>query len=187
MELDKITMARVMEHTDAMVLKNIKSNDRLLDEVNLFMNKVKTTTTVRVPDFSSSSIGPGIPEKVFQGKTILIADDDMRNIFALSTALQSLDLSIEIAHDGREALTALDFRPEIDLVLMDVMMPGMDGYEAMKEIRKQHRFKQLPIIALTAKAMKSDRDKCISAGANDYISKPVAIDRLLSLIRVWLS
>jgi len=126
-------------------------------------------------------------EKVLKDKTILIVDDDMRNIFALSSALQSYDLTIEVAHNGKEALTKLDLKPDINLVLMDIMMPEMDGYEAMTEIRKQSRFKNLPIIALTAKAMKNDRDKCISSGANDYVSKPVDLDKLLSLIRVWLS
>ena len=184
MELDKSSMSRVLEHTDAMVLKNIKSNDRLLDEVNLFMNKLKTSAEVQVP---YAKVNSSIPEKIFKDKTILIADDDMRNIFALSSALQSFELSIEAAHNGKEALTMLENRPDIDLVLMDIMMPEMDGYQAMIEIRKQNRFKNLPIIALTAKAMKSDREKCISAGANDYISKPIDIEKLLSLIRVWLS
>ncbi|HXH99384.1 MAG TPA: response regulator [Sphingobacteriaceae bacterium] len=186
MELDKDSLARVMEHTDAMVLKNNKSNDRLLDEVNLFMNKVKSTESVKsspVP-FSGNS---GTLEKVLKDKTILIVDDDMRNIFALSSALQSYDLAIEVAHNGKEALSKLDSKPDINLVLMDIMMPEMDGYEAMIEIRKQNRFKDLPILALTAKAMKNDRDKCISAGANDYVSKPVDVEKLLSLIRVWLS
>ncbi|MDP2415305.1 response regulator [Daejeonella sp.] len=186
MELDKNSLARVMEHTDAMVLKNSKSNERLLDEVNLFMNKVKST----VPAYSSplpSTGNSSTLEKVLKDKTILIVDDDMRNIFALSSALQAYDLSIEVAHNGREALNKLDSKPDINLVLMDIMMPEMDGYEAMTEIRKQSRFKNLPIIALTAKAMKNDRDKCISSGANDYASKPVDVDKLLSLIRVWLS
>lgn len=187
MELDKTSMSRVLEHTDAMVLKNIKSNDRLLDEVNLFMNKLKSNVPVQSSALPSSGVTSSTPEKIFKDKTILIADDDMRNIFALSSALQAFDLSIEIAHSGKEALTKLDERPEIDLVLMDIMMPEMDGYQAMMEIRKQNRFKSLPIIALTAKAMKSDRDKCISAGANDYVSKPIDVEKLLSLIRVWLS
>jgi len=186
MELDKNSLARVMEHTDAMVLKNNKSNERLLDEVNLFMNKVKSTGPVHSSPLPSTENFSTL-EKVLKDKTILIVDDDMRNIFALSSALQSYDLTIEVAHNGKEALTKLDLKPDINLVLMDIMMPEMDGYEAMTEIRKQSRFKNLPIIALTAKAMKNDRDKCISSGANDYVSKPVDVDKLLSLIRVWLS
>ncbi|MNV66250.1 Polar-differentiation response regulator DivK [compost metagenome] len=126
-------------------------------------------------------------EKVLKDKTILITDDDMRNIFALSSALQLYDLKIVIANNGREALERLEESEQIDLVLMDIMMPEMDGYESMKAIRLQKRFAKLPIIALTAKAMKNDREKCIEAGANDYISKPVDMDKLLSMLRVWLS
>jgi CheY-like chemotaxis protein len=111
----------------------------------------------------------------------------MRNIFALSSALQVYDMNILIANNGREAITRLDEHSQIDVVLMDIMMPEMDGYEAMQEIRKERRFAKLPIIALTAKAMKNDREKCIEAGANDYISKPVDMDKLLSMLRVWLS
>lgn len=186
MELDKNSLARVMEHTDAMVLKNNKSNERLLDEVNLFMNKFRSTGSVQSSSLPSTG-NSGTLEKVLKDKVILIVDDDMRNIFALSSALQSYNLSIEVAHNGKEALSKLDSKPDISLVLMDIMMPEMDGYEAMTEIRKQNRFKNLPIIALTAKAMNNDSDKCISSGANDYVSKPIDVDKLLSLIRVWLS
>jgi CheY-like chemotaxis protein len=126
-------------------------------------------------------------EKVLKDKTILITDDDMRNIFALSSALQVYDIKIVIATNGREAIERLEDTPSIDLVLMDIMMPEMDGYEAMEIIRKNKDHKKLPIIALTAKAMKNDREKCIEAGANDYIAKPVDIDQLLSMLRVWLS
>ncbi len=111
----------------------------------------------------------------------------MRNIFALSSALQVYDINIVIANNGREALEKLEETETIDLVLMDIMMPEMDGYEAMRTIREQRKYKKLPIIALTAKAMKNDREKCIEAGANDYIAKPVDIDQLLSMLRVWLS
>ncbi|WP_423147316.1 response regulator [Rubrolithibacter danxiaensis] len=190
MELDQDRMARVMKHTHAMVLKNNKSNDRLLDEVNLFMNKVKSDN--KKSDFIPRSLPGGAKntatlESVLKNKSVLVVDDDMRNIFALTSALQAYDLQIEIANNGKEALQKLDEKPETDIVLMDIMMPEMDGYEAMGEIRKQSRFQKTPIIALTAKAMKNDRDKCIEAGANDYISKPVDIDKLLSLMRVWLS
>nr|WP_262497656.1 response regulator [Pedobacter nyackensis] len=126
-------------------------------------------------------------EKVLRDKTILITDDDMRNIFALSSALQAYDLKIVIANNGREAIEKLNAHEEIDLVLMDIMMPEMDGYEAMRAIRGKKNFAKLPLIALTAKAMKNDREKCIEAGANDYISKPVDMDKLLSMLRVWLS
>ncbi|RZK59341.1 MAG: response regulator [Pedobacter sp.] len=184
MELEKEQMYRIMRYSEAMVLKTDKSNDRLIDEVSLFMNKLNTkqkpTTVKEVKSLSTL-------EKALKDKTILVTDDDMRNIFALSTALQAYEMKIVIANNGREAIEKLDENPEIDLVLMDIMMPEMDGYEAMAAIRKEKKFSKLPIIALTAKAMKNDREKCIEAGANDYISKPVDIDKLLSMMRVWLS
>ncbi|WP_432710554.1 response regulator, partial [Pedobacter sp.] len=117
---------------------------------------------------------------------ILITDDDMRNVFALSSALQNYNLKIVMANNGQQALDKLQ-ENDIDLVLMDIMMPVMNGYEAMQAIREQPAFESLPIIALTAKAMKQDREKCIEAGASDYISKPVDLDKLLSMMRVWLS
>ncbi|WP_231634970.1 response regulator [Pedobacter sp. PACM 27299] len=185
MELDQEKMAHIMRYTDAMVLKSNKSNDRLIDEVSLFINKLKQDG----PAKPSTSKGKSVStmEKVLKDKTILITDDDMRNIFALSSALQVYDLKIVIATNGREALEKLEESDQIDLVLMDIMMPEMDGYEAMKAIRLEKRFAKLPIIALTAKAMKNDRERCIEAGANDYISKPVDMDKLLSMLRVWLS
>ena len=184
MELQKDQLEKIMHYSEAMVLKSSKSNDRLIDEVSLFMNKLKVEskkTTVKANKEVSTL------EKSFAGKKILVTDDDMRNIFALSTALQSYDMQIVIANNGREAIARLNEVEDIDLVLMDIMMPEMDGYEAMTLIRKEKNFATLPIIALTAKAMKNDREKCIEAGANDYISKPVDIDELLSMMRVWLS
>ncbi|MGX5689115.1 response regulator [Arcticibacter tournemirensis] len=189
MELDKETMHTVMKYTNAMVLKGGKSNHRLLDEVNLFMNKIKTV----VPRSGSSLADKPLKknnstmEKALKGKYVLVVDDDMRNIFALSSALQDFELKIEIANNGKEALQQLEEHPDIDIVLMDLMMPEMDGYEAIREIRKQYQYRDLPVIALTAKAMKNDREKCMEAGANDYISKPLDINKLLSMMRVWLS
>jgi len=126
-------------------------------------------------------------EAVFHAKTILLVDDDMRNLFALSKILKERGMEIIKAENGRSALEMLEKHPDIDMVLMDIMMPEMDGYEAMKQIRSNVKFKNLPVIALTAKAMKDDKQKCIDAGANDYITKPVEVERLLSLMRVWLS
>lgn len=190
MELDRDKMAHIMQYTEAMVLKTNKSNDRLLDEVSLFINKLQNAT----PSNNTSNTKPltvkkhaNTLEKALKDKTVLITDDDMRNIFALSSALQEYEIKIIIANNGIEALLKLEAHTEIDLVLMDIMMPEMDGYEAMKKIRAQKRLESLPIIALTAKAMKNDREKCIEAGANDYISKPVDVDKLLSMLRVWLS
>lgn len=184
MELQNDQMERIMHYSEAMVLKSNKSNDRLIDEVSLFMNKLKTDSVKSSVKINKEVTGT---EKSLFGKKILITDDDMRNIFALSTALQSYEMQIVIANNGREAIEKLDEVEGIDLVLMDIMMPEMDGYEAMTRIRKNKAFANLPIIALTAKAMKNDREKCIEAGANDYISKPVNIDQLLSMMRVWLS
>ena len=186
MELSDEKMAHIMKYTEAMVLKSNKSNDRLIDEVSLFMNKLKQDDKLTVQTQNKSK-GAATIEKALKDKTVLITDDDMRNIFALSSALQLYDMNIVIANNGREALERLAETEQIDLVLMDIMMPEMDGYEAMKAIRTEKRFAKLPIIALTAKAMKNDREKCIEAGANDYISKPVDMDKLLSMLRVWLS
>jgi CheY-like chemotaxis protein len=123
---------------------------------------------------------------VFEGRRILIVEDDARNVFALTSVLEPRGAKIEIARNGREALEHLRLHPDVALVLMDIMMPVMDGLEATREIRKQPRFARLPIIALTAKAMIDDREKCLEAGANDYIAKPLDVDKLLSLARVWI-
>ncbi|HEX8607186.1 MAG TPA: response regulator, partial [Pedobacter sp.] len=188
MELAQDKMDRILKHTEAMVLKSNKSNDRLIDEVSLFMNKLKQGVGKTI-SVKSKAIEKGVStlEKALLNRTVLITDDDMRNIFALSSALQIYDMNIIIANNGREAIERLKENEGIDIVLMDIMMPEMDGYEAMKQIRKEKRYSKLPIIALTAKAMKNDREKCIEAGANDYISKPVDMDKLLSMLRVWLS
>src|SRR5690606_28536665 len=122
----------------------------------------------------------------FNNKKVLLVDDDMRNIFALSKVLKEYGFEIIKAENGIKALEALDLHPDTHIVLMDVMMPEMDGLEATRKIRAQERFRDLPVISLTAKGMKEDRRKCIEAGANDYISKPVELDRLLSLMRIWI-
>jgi CheY-like chemotaxis protein len=120
------------------------------------------------------------------GKKVLVVDDDVRNIFALGSVLERHGMKVFAAQTGREGIATLEKTPEISIVLMDIMMPEMDGYEAITAIRGMDEFKQLPIIALTAKAMKADRDHCLDVGASDYISKPLDIDQLLSLLRVWL-
>ena len=125
-------------------------------------------------------------EDTLKGKKILIVDDDMRNVFALTSILEEKGVTTLVGKNGKEGLEKLFANSDIDLVLMDIMMPIMDGYEAMKSIRKDMRFEKLPIIALTAKAMKGDRHKCVAAGASDYLAKPVAPEKLLSLLRVWL-
>jgi CheY-like chemotaxis protein len=125
-------------------------------------------------------------DPVLEGRKVLIVDDDVRNIFALTSALEAYNIQVLRAENGREGIETLEQNPDIDVVLMDIMMPEMDGYETMQAMRRIEQFKDLPIIALTAKAMKADRDKCIDAGASDYIAKPLDIDQLLSMLRVWL-
>jgi CheY-like chemotaxis protein len=120
------------------------------------------------------------------GRTVLLVDDDARNIFALSSMLERRGIDVLTATTGSEAISVIQSRPEVAIVLMDIMMPGMDGYETMQVIRADPAFRRLPIIALTAKAMKGDRDKCIEAGASDYVAKPVDTEQLISLLRVWL-
>jgi len=124
--------------------------------------------------------------RVLPGKKVLIVDDDMRNIFALSTVLEEHDMVIASADNGRDAIKILQAQPDVDIVLMDIMMPEMDGIDTMREIRKIPQLKKLPIIAVTAKAMKGDREKCIEAGAWDYLSKPVDTEQLLAVLRAWL-
>ncbi|NQU25020.1 MAG: response regulator, partial [Candidatus Nealsonbacteria bacterium] len=126
------------------------------------------------------------PDQVFKDRKILLVDDDMRNTYALSKVLQKSGLNVVMADNGKLALEKLEAEKDVELVVMDIMMPMMDGYEAMRAIRAQKRFEKLPIIALTAKAMPEDRAKCLEAGANDYLTKPVDVEDLLSLMRVWL-
>jgi CheY-like chemotaxis protein len=120
------------------------------------------------------------------GRKVLIVDDDIRNIFSLTGVLEQHDIQVLHAENGRDGIAMLDDTPDIDMVLMDVMMPDMDGYETMRHIRARERFRKLPMFAITAKAMKGDREKCIEAGASEYISKPVDVDQLVSMMRVWL-
>lgn len=188
MELDKTAVNRLMRYANAMVVKANKSTDRLIDEVNLFLNKIKrpVASYFSTPESANPKLTP-VGRQSLKGKKILVVDDDMRNVFALTSVLESYDINVDVANDGQEALDKLDAVTDIDLVLMDIMMPVMDGYEAMRNIRAQARFARLPVIALTAKAMKEDREKCIAAGANDYITKPVDIDQLLNLMQLWLT
>jgi CheY-like chemotaxis protein/CHASE3 domain sensor protein len=191
MELDKTSVSRLMQYANAMVVKTNKSTDRLIDEVNLFLNKITEASVHNGEQHKAVVNGKGPistrGKEAIKGKKILVVDDDTRNIFALSSALQNYGMHVEIAVDGQEAIEKLEEGSDIDMVLMDIMMPVMDGYEAMRFIRQQNKWSKLPIIALTAKAMKDDREKCIAAGANDYITKPVDMDRLISLIQLWLA
>ena len=147
-------------------------------------NPVKDTSTAQPATEKSQNVENG--NNRLEGKKILVVDDDMRNVFALTTALENQRIQTVFAENGREGIEVLKKNTDIDLVLMDIMMPEMDGYEALHHIRQMPEYANLPIIALTAKAMKSDREKCIEAGASDYISKPVNLEQLFSLIKIWL-
>lgn len=172
------------KYSSSIIIKGVHSEERLLDETSLFLHRV----IKELPENKQQMISRVYDEeRVFKGKTILIVDDDMRNVFAISKIIQQRGMIVEKAVNGLKALEILEKKGnEIDLVLMDIMMPVMDGYEAMTEIRKNKKYNSLPVLALTAKAMKEDRIKCIEAGANDYMTKPIDPERLLSLMRVWL-
>jgi CheY-like chemotaxis protein len=183
-ELSKEENNELQKYAESIIIKGVKSEERLLDETSLFLHR----TISNLPKSKQLIINNLYDkESVFHTKKILVVDDDMRNLFALSKVLKERGMEILKAENGKIALEMLDSHPDIHLVLMDIMMPEMDGYEAMQRIRAQMRFNKLPVIALTAKAMKDDKQKCIDAGANDYITKPIDVDRLLSLMRVWLS
>ncbi len=175
--------AALLKYSRSIIIKGARSPERLLDEVTLFLHKVESDMP---PERQKMLKSARSREKAFEGRTILVVDDDVRNVFALTSALEQKGALVEIARNGLEAIDKLQHDETIDLVLMDIMMPEMDGFTAMQEIRKEARFAKLPIIAVTAKAMKDDQDRCLRAGANDYLAKPIDLDRLFSLIRVWL-
>lgn len=181
--LSKSEELKIREYADSIVVKTAHSYQRILDEVGLFLHLVeeKNTTVEAIRNKTLGSL-----TEVLSGKKILITDDDVRNIFSLSKALEKYKVDVVLAMDGKQALEQIKQNPDIDVVLLDMMMPEMDGYETIQEIRKMPSYKKLPIIAVTAKSMIGDREKCLQAGASDYITKPVDIDQLLSLLRVWL-
>ena len=175
---------RLRRYSRSIIIKGAKSPERLMDEVSLFLHRVEATLP---PDQQKLLLQARQRDTVFEGRKILLAEDDVRNIFALSRILEPLGAQLVITRNGREAVEYLQGNGEADLVLMDLMMPEMDGLTAMRHIRRDRRFEQLPIIALTAKAMADDRRNCLEAGANDYIAKPIDVDKLVSLCRVWMS
>ncbi|MDQ0570471.1 CheY-like chemotaxis protein/CHASE3 domain sensor protein [Variovorax paradoxus] len=175
--------AELQRYSRSIIIKGARSPERLLDEVTLFLHKVEAELSSERQGMLKAARGR---DRIFEGRTILLVDDDVRNLFALTSALEQRGAVVEIGRNGREALEKLDQAPEIDLVLMDVMMPEMDGLEATRRLRADPRFEKLPVIAITAKAMKDDREQCLAAGANDYLAKPVDLERLFSLLRVWL-
>ncbi|WP_138494768.1 response regulator [Paenibacillus pinistramenti] len=182
-ELDKQEETRLRKYAESIIIKDVKSPERLLDETTLFLHRVEAN----LPEEKRRILRQlHNKETLFEGKKILLVDDDVRNVFALSSVLEGYRMEVVFAENGREAIELLEEHRDFDLILMDMMMPEMDGYEAMRRIRAMEEFEKLPIIALTAKAMKEDRVKCIEAGASDYMKKPIQTDQLLSLMRVWL-
>ena len=175
--------AELLKYSRSIIIKGARSPERLLDEVTLFLHKVEAELSGERQRMLKTARSR---DKLFEGRRLLLVDDDVRNIFALSSALEQKGALVEVARNGIEALAKLREVDDIDLVLMDVMMPEMDGYEATRKIRQEARWQNLPIIAVTAKAMKDDQERCLQAGANDYLAKPIELDRLFSLIRVWM-
>jgi CheY-like chemotaxis protein/signal transduction histidine kinase/HAMP domain-containing protein len=174
---------KIKKYAETIIVKDVKSPERLLDETALFLHRIEA----RLPEQKRKMLEHlHDADSVVAGKNVLVVDDDVRNIFSLTSMLEDHGMVVRFAENGKQAIEQLRKDPNVDVVLMDVMMPEMDGYETTKAIRAMDQFKALPIIALTAKAMKGDREKCIAAGASDYITKPVDTDQLLSLLRVWL-
>jgi CheY-like chemotaxis protein len=174
---------RLKAAAKSIVLKDVQSPERLLDETSLFLHRVVTN----LPESKQRMLQTlHNSNAALRGRKVLVVDDDARNIFALSIVLENQEMEIMSATNGRQAIDIIQTTPDLAVVLMDIMMPEMDGYQTMREIRKKPEFRTLPIVALTAKAMKGDREKCLEAGASDYIAKPVNTEELLSLMRVWL-
>ncbi len=182
-DLSKKEELHLKRMVQTMPLKDVRSPERLLDDASLFLHR----PIAKMSEEGRSMIdGLHTAEAVLTGKKVLVVDDDIRNIFAMTSLLEPYKMQIFSAETGKHAIETLQHTPDMDVVLMDIMMPDMDGYDTMRTIRKLGKFRSLPIIALTAKAMKGDREKCIEAGASDYISKPVDTEQLLGLLRVWL-
>src|SRR4029077_2761690 len=182
-ELSPEEDARLHTLARSVVVKGVESPERLLDETALFLHRVVDdlpTEKQRMLDRLHRS------DDALVGRKVLIVDDDVRNIFALSSVLERRGMTVLTAGTGREAIATLESKPNIAIVLMDIMMPEMDGYQTMQVIRQNPTFRRLPIIALTAKAMKGDREKCLEAGASEYLAKPVNTEQLLSSLRTWL-
>ena len=179
-DLSEDELARLKHMAKSIVLKDVQSPERLLDETALFLHRVVTDLPPAKQKMLERLHGG---KEVLRGRKVLVVDDDARNIFALTSVLENQDMEVLSATNGRQAIELIERTPELSMVLMDIMMPDMDGYATMREIRKSPKFRTLPILALTAKG---DREKCLDAGASDYIAKPVNTDQLLSLMRVWL-
>jgi CheY-like chemotaxis protein len=182
-ELTRRDETRLKKYAQTVIIKTVGSPERLLDEATRFLHRSEAALPVEQRRMLEQL---HTADAVLEDKKILIVDDDVRNVFALTSALESHGMEVLFAENGRDGIEVLTNNADVDLVLMDIMMPEMDGYEAIQAVRKMRQFKRLPIIALTAKAMREDREKSIAAGASDYIAKPIEVDQLLSLMRVWL-
>jgi CheY-like chemotaxis protein len=182
-DLSDEEVARLKVMAKGIVLKDVQSPERLLDETALFLHRIVTELPPGKQRMLERLHGSN---EVLRSRKVLVVDDDARNIFALTSVLENHDMEVLSATNGRQAIELIEGTPDLSIVLMDIMMPDMDGYATMREIRRNPRLRALPILALTAKAMKGDREKCLDAGASDYIAKPVNTDQLLSLMRVWL-
>jgi CheY-like chemotaxis protein len=182
-ELTATEQAQLRSMAKSVVLKDVESPERLLHETALFLHRVIADLPKEKQAMLERIHGSN---EVLRGRKVLVVDDDARNIFALASLLENQEMEVITATSGRMALEIVARTSDLSIVLMDIMMPDMDGYETIRNIREDPRFRTLPILALTARAMAGDREKCLDAGASDYISKPVNTDQLLSLMRVWL-
>jgi CheY-like chemotaxis protein len=182
-ELSDVEQSELKRKAKSIVLKGVQSPERLLDETALFLHRdisQLSQAKQRMIETLHESDEP------LRNRRVLVVDDDIRNIFALNSLLERHNMEVINANNGQDAIRLIQSTPDLALVLMDIMMPEMDGYETIRRIRTEPAFKRLPIIALTAKAMKGDREKCLEAGASDYVAKPVNTEQLLSLVRMWL-
>jgi len=181
-DFNKSEQVDLATNVNGIIRKSVDSIEQLLEEsiAHLHISHKSLSHDKR-------KIVEGIRNKqdILNGKSILVVDDDVRNLFALTTVFERYNINVATAESGKDAIAQLSGNPDINMVLMDIMMPEMDGYETMQKIRREHKNNSLPIIAVTAKAMKGDRQKCIEAGASDYITKPLKIDQLLALMRLW--
>ncbi|MBF0543978.1 MAG: response regulator [Candidatus Riflebacteria bacterium] len=182
-ELNREDEVKLRLHADSIIIKGVRSSERLLDETSLFLHRVVENLPPTQKKMIHEIRGS---DELFVNKKILLVDDDMRNLFALGKVFEKKKMIVIKAEDGKKALAQLEKNPDVSIILTDIMMPEMDGYETIRTVRNNPKFRKLPIIALTAKAMKEDRDKCIHAGASDYLSKPIEINKLLTMLRVWL-
>jgi CheY-like chemotaxis protein len=182
-DLTKKEETQIKRVAESIIIKGVQSPERLFDETSLFLHRVAADLPAPKRKMLEQIHAA---DAVLTGKKVLIVDDDIRNLFAMTSLLERFNVEVVSAENGKDAIDVLKQTPDIDIVLMDVMMPEMDGYETMRAIRKINKLKSLPIIAITAKAMKGDREKCLEAGASDYIPKPIDTDQLLALMRTWL-